>query len=280
MQRAVTRHPRSAHPLEGLALTAFKRGDPAEAIRRCEVLRKKHARSRQGFWIEAAALSELGRDKEAEAMLARGMQANPNDVGLKIECARLADRRKDWDEALNRWTEVLDKHNHVSGAVGIANAHAELGRYEQADQTLSDIFYKWGNHLFVWIAYVRVAQHKQDWEEAARRWAVVRGRFPMEPVCYTHSVPAIQKTAHPEQADEVLRAGMEQIPYDAGICVDYAWLAHRRNDLPEAARRWAAVRERFPDRREGYEKGADALAHAGDAEAAAAIRAMAPAAKR
>jgi tetratricopeptide (TPR) repeat protein len=279
MNRAVRRHPRSAHPLEGLALIAYKRGDPAEAVRRCEILRKEHVGSLKGFWIGSAALSELGRDQDAEALLARGMQANPNDVGLRIEYAKLAERRQDWEEALKRWTIVLHKYEHVSGAVGIANVQTELGRYEEADKTLADITYKWGNHLFVWVASIRVAQHKQDWEEAARRWAVVRGRFPMEPMCYSHSVATIEKTAHPEQADEVLRAGMEQIPYDAGICVDYAWLAHRRGDLAEAARRWGVVRERFPDRREGYEKGADALAGGGDTEAAAAVRAIAPAVK-
>jgi tetratricopeptide (TPR) repeat protein len=276
MRQGCARFPTEAHPSEGLALLAYRRGHLEEAICRCEVLRKKYPASVTGYGVAAACLSEAGRDKEAEAILLRGVSARPEDVGLRLEYARIAERRRDWDEALKRWGVVLETYGHGSGAIGIANALTETGRHDEADKTLKDVLYKWGNDLNIWFAFVKVAQHRQDWEEVARRWAMIRKRFPMEPVVYTHGLGDLLRTSRPEAADEVLREGMEQLPFEPDIWIEYARLAHRRNEWEEAAKRWAAVREHFPVRPEGFDRGADALAAAGKSEEASAVRAMKP----
>ena len=276
MNRARKQYPNVAHPLEGLALIAYKRGDRAGAIGHCEVLRKSFPTSLSGYWIAAASLSELGRSEEAEETLAIGLKARPDDTGLRIEYAKLAERRRDWDEALRRWTDVLETYGHSSGAVGIANAFTQLGQYQDADQLLSSILYKWGNDLSVWVSFVNVAEHQQDWEEVARRWETVRRRFPLEPMGYLHALASVLKSARPERADEILHEGIERMPYDSDICVEYARLAHNRGDWDEAGKRWAVVREKFPERAEGYAAGAEALANAGRVEESSEIAARNP----
>ena len=263
MKRASKRYPNAAHPLEGLALVEYRRGDQASAIRVCEVLRKKHPHSVPGYWIAAASFSELGQPDEAEVTLSEGLNARPDDTGLRIEYARLADRRHDWNEAVKRWTDVFDTYGHSFGVVGAANAFTKLGRYEEADQLLSSVLYKWGNDISVWIGLVNIAEQKQNWAEAVLRWETVRKRFPLERVGYLHALPSILKSDQPERADEVLREGLDRLPYEEELWVEYAWLAHRRADWSEAAQRWASVRERFFERAEGYERGAEALMRAG-----------------
>jgi tetratricopeptide (TPR) repeat protein len=171
LNRSMRRYPRSAHPLENLARVAYTRGDREEAVRRCEALRKKYPKSLDGYWSAAASLSELGRSQEAEDILGRGLKVIPDDVRLRAEHAKLAERRSDWEEGLRRWTIVLEIFNDVSGAVGIANALVQLGRHDEAEQQLSNILHQWGAYISVWIGLAQIAEHKEDWEEAARRWA-------------------------------------------------------------------------------------------------------------
>jgi len=276
LNRGRKRHPRQLYYLEGLAQVAYERRDLTEAIRRCAVLRKKHPRSIKGIWFEAASLRQLGRFDEAEKALSRGLRGNSGDLGLLIEYARIAELRKDWDGAMKRWTTIMDDHSHFAGAVGIANVLTELGRHDEADQLLSDVLPKWGGELSIWVGIVQVAENKGDWEEVARRWSTVRKRFPTDPMVYVRSLGPILKTAGRERAEEVLREGIEYIPDDPSLMIEYALLAHRGGEWTEAARRWAALRERFPRNPEGYEKGAEALAASGDTEEAAKVRAMEP----
>jgi predicted Zn-dependent protease len=253
---------------------AFKRGYHDEAVRRCKTLRNKHPASLSGYWIAAASLSELGRAAEAEVMLARGMRIAPQDVGLRLEFAKLAERRKDWTVALRRWIEVRELCGHIAGVVGSANALKELGRYDEAERLLSDAMYKVGNDPTVWLEHARIAEHKRDWEEAARRWEKLRSRFPMLPLVYVHIVRPLLELGRQADAEKVLREGIRRLPDDPTPFIELAWLAHRRGDWSEAAVRWAVVRERFPTRHEGYERGSEAMMTLGRTEEAMQLRAM------
>lgn len=272
--KARKQYPHRAHSLEGLAKVALKRGYHEEAVRRCETLRSKHPASLSGYWIAAASLSELGRAAEAEAILARGMRIAPQDVGLRLEFARLAERRKDWTVALGRWIEVHEVCRHIAGVVGSAKALKELGRHDEADGLLSDAMYKAGNDPTVWLEHARIPEHKQDWEEAARRWEKLRSRFPMLPLVYIHSVRSLLELGHQADAEKVLREGISRLPDDPTPLIELAWLAHRRGDWSEAAARWTVVRERFPTRHEGYERGSEAMMALGRTEEAMQLRAM------
>jgi predicted Zn-dependent protease len=276
MQKGRKQYPNDPRFLEGLAQVAYKRGDREEALRRCETLRRKIPGSVRGYWIAAATLSELGRAEEAEAVLARGLKASPHDVGLRIEYARLADRRQDWVEALKRWTEVLEVYGHLSGAVGMAATLAKLERHDDADQVLSTVLYKAGNQQGIWIESAHIAEHRHDGAEAAKRWSKVRERFPLVSVGYVHGLRSLLESGRQEEAEAMLREGIERLPDDPAILIEYAWLAHRLGNWTEAAQRWATVRQRFPKRQEGYERGSDALDALGQTLEAARVRATGP----
>jgi predicted Zn-dependent protease len=266
------RYPANSHFMEGLALIAFKRGDREEALKRCIVLRRGYPRSLKGYGIAAAALSELNRPEEAEIMLAKGLRLMPKDIGLKIESARLATRRKDWAEALARWSDVYTIHGHLSGVVGAAEALTETGRYDEADQMLADVLHKAGNDVSVWLGFAKNAERRQDWVGAAQRWAKFRHRFPLNPVGYIGGLrPQLAMNAH-DEADDIIKHGIYRMPDESALLVEYAWLAHRRGDWTAATRRWADVREKYPTLQEGYIRGSDALDALGQTCNASRIR--------
>ena len=263
LTRGLKQRPGERHCLEGLAEVAYKRRDNEEVLLRCSVLRRSHPGSPHGYRIAAAALSELGRLDEAETTLASGLKAMPNEVGLHIEYAKIAERRSDWDAAMKRWTFVRDQYGHLAGTAGMASTLAELGRHDEADTVLREILYKASSEITIWIAIAQIAEHKADWEEAARRWAVVRQRFPRSPLGYSRGFKPELEMGRPQDAEEILKKGIENVPDDLDIHIQFAWLAHHRHEWTEASRRWAIVRELFPSCKVAYERGSEALFRAG-----------------
>jgi predicted Zn-dependent protease len=235
------------------------------------VLRKRAPNSTKGYWIAAASLSELGKAKEAEEILVRGIQRMPEDVGLQIEYAKLAERRLDWTEALARWRVIYDTYGHRAGISGAANILTELGRYDEAESLLNGVMYKFGNEITIWVTLARVAEHRKDWEEAERRWVAIRNRFPLDSMAYLYGLRPLYTLGRVAEAEKVLLDAMERIRDDPALLTEYAWIAHRRSDWAEAAQRWAALRERFPSQRVGYEQGAVALQALGLTEEAARL---------
>jgi tetratricopeptide (TPR) repeat protein len=272
MRRGLTKHKREVHFLEGLATVAYQRGDWAEAEKRSATLRARHPSNLKGYWIAAACLSQLGRSKEAEAILGRGLTMRPDDVGLRIEFARLAERRQDWSEAIARWTDVLDVHGHLAGAIGKANVLTQLQRYDDADAVLDSVLHKSGNQSGVWIQYAHVAESRPDWAAAADRWERFRMRFPLDPTGYIRGVVPLEKLRKHEAADGIVAEGMERIPDDPAIAVEFALLAHRRENWETAVQRWSHVRTRFPTRHEAFDLARQALEALGRTDEAADLR--------
>lgn len=251
LTRARSQYPRSAHPQEGLALVAYGRGDREEAMTCCDLLRKNHPRSVKSYWIAAASLSELGRAEEAEAILARGIHIMPDDESLRIEYARLAERRQDWPEALKRWTDVHEIYGHLAAVAGTATALMQLGRLDEAERLLSDVIHEAGNELTVWVAHACLAEHQLDWQEAAQRWETLRRRFPEVPLGYVHGIRSLLELGRRAEAEDVLCESVERTPGDPSAAIEFAEFARRRGDQVEAARRWADVRQWFPGYIEG-----------------------------
>jgi tetratricopeptide (TPR) repeat protein len=277
LNRAVKRYPNSVRSLEGLARLAFDRRDWAVAEQSAAVLRKKFPQSLKGYWIGAASLSELGRFEAAEATLARGLRVAPNDLILRVESAKLAERREAWDEALKRWTYVHETIRHPVGTIGLATTLSRLGHYDDADALIASVLHRSGNDLGIWIASAQVAEHKQDWEAAANRWGIVRNRFPLASIGYTGSLKSMQMLARPEEAEAIIKEGTDRVPDDVGLFIEHARMAQRGGDWATAVQRWARVRERFPTCQEAYAGEADALEALHRVAEAAAVRAMSPA---
>jgi tetratricopeptide (TPR) repeat protein len=277
MNRGMKQTRNTTYYLEGLAQVAYKRGDREETLRLCTALQKRYPDSLKGYALAAAALSELGRADEAEAMLARGLVVRPQEITLRIEHARLAERRKDWEEAISRWTTVHETYRHLAGAAGIASSLSRLGRYDEADAVISSVTHRTGNDVGIWATSAEIAERKQDWDEATKRWGVVRARFPMDAIGYIRGSRLLETLDRKNEADDILHDSLGRMPDNEALFVESAWFSHRNRNWAEAARRWETVRERFPQCRQAYERGSQALVELGLTAEAEQIRATATA---
>ena len=111
------------------------------------------------------------------------------------------------------------------------------------------------------IEYATLAQRRRDWPEAERRWASIHELFPRNTEAYIGLAVALREQQRFDKAEALFAGAMEAFPDEPPRAIlKYAALAHHRRDWAEAAQRWEVVRTRFPDRADGFRRGAAALA--------------------
>ena len=99
----------------------------------------------------------------------------------------------------------------------------------------------------------------------------LRGRFPEAPEPFQRAAFALVEARHFDEADRLLEAAMERFPAEAGMAIDYAWVAHRRHDIAEAGKRWEKVRQLFPNHPTGYTGASVTLRESGQLDEAQAL---------
>lgn len=261
----------------GMARVAQRRGDTDEAVVQWADVRKRFPVMHEGYSQGAANLARAARFDEAEAVLARGLQLLPNNFDCLMEHARLAETRKDWGLALSRWQTLINacpaegSLGYQMGTTGMAMSLRRLRRFEEAETLLVKLRTLMPINPLPALEYAGIAEDRGDVSEAVQRWQALHQRFPQWQPGYTGLVAALRKLGEAAQAETVLANAAGRFVEDARWSIDYAECAESRGDFAEAASRWQTVRQRFPQRGEGYRRGADALAKLGHIEAAAAV---------
>ena len=149
----------------------------------------------------------------------------------------------------------------AAGAPRFAAAIAlrELRRFDEAEALLVSAIARFPGERGPLTEHAWLAAARRDWPEAVRRWALVRERFPNVADSYLRGAQALSALWQHEEAEALLADATARFPQDSAMACDHAWLAYRRHELDEAARRFEAVRRRFPDLLTGYTAGAMAL---------------------
>jgi tetratricopeptide (TPR) repeat protein len=273
MRNGRRRHPREPKFLQWLGEIAQAKNDHGEALRLYTELRRRFPSVMEGYTLAADSLRVMKRLDEAEDLAKQAMSRFPEDISPLLEYARLAVIREDWEEALQRWQPVLNRFLYFGGYVGSAQALSHLGRYDEAEELLQQARYRFGTDPGPLSEYARVAEIKGDVAEAVQRWKAVLYRFPLDMYVYLNAADAFEKFAEPAEAVATLHAAIDRFPNELRPMLELAKLLHhKRRDFPAAAEAWAALRKAVPENEEAYKSGADALGHAGLAEAADALR--------
>jgi len=123
------------------------------------------------------------------------------------------------------------------------------------------------------ITLARLAAKRGDQETELQRWSEVRRRFPKKALGYREELRMLSVMARQDEAEAVLQAAAKSFPNDEWPAVEHAMLASMRKDWSAAETRWAAVRAKWPERADGYLRGAEALAALGRQDEAAELRA-------
>ncbi len=132
MRDGRARFPHDPRYAEWLAQIAQNRGDLELATVRWSELRKKHPGRPLAFHEGASVYREAGRLEEAEKLIVRASRAFPEHFVCRMESARIAEARNDWEEALIRWESVIEKFGHIVGILGTARSLERLGRIAEA----------------------------------------------------------------------------------------------------------------------------------------------------
>ena len=272
MRQGQQRYPAEPRFLQGLGQIAQAKGDHDEAILIFARLRKGFPGVMEGYTSAAESLKATNRLDEAEELVGRAMKNFHSHIAPFLEYARIAMVRQDWEAALRRWQPIQDQFAHVAGFVGAAQALVHLGRYDAAEQLLQDARYRFGSGPELLSEYARVAEARGDAGEAVRRWNDVLSRFPLDMPVHLAASEAFERIGEPAEAEAALRAAIDRFPTELRPMLDLAKLLQiKRRDFPAAAEAWAALRAAFPDNREAYTSGAEALCLNGDTDRADAL---------
>jgi len=147
-----------------------------------------------------------------------------------------------WEQASTRYPEyVLLSRDSVNILVG-------LKRFDEAEALMlagQKRFPKEGHYA---EGYAMVAHRRHDLEEAARRWKVVRKKFPHRSPGFVVGAGCLRELCRFDEADALITHAMEQIPSDMGRngmvprdmgpALEYCRIGEARGDWTEALRRW------------------------------------------
>ena len=226
-----------------------------------------------GYIGTGIALQQLGDFAGADGVLLSACILFPTHHGIAVEYARVAHRQSRWQEALDRWVKVMENFSDSPDAIAGAGAALQsLGELERADDLLKKALeIAFVRYSGVAVEYARVAHRRGDWAEALRRWEYADKCFPGTPDCIAGLGDALQHLGRLEEADARMAAALSCFPEHAPIAIEYARVAHRRREWPEALLRWEYVCERFPTNAEGVSGVVAALEMLGDVEKREAI---------
>jgi tetratricopeptide (TPR) repeat protein len=248
------------------AWVSYARRNWAEAASRWRFVREEFPDHAIGYLGLTATLRGSERFDDAELLVNEGLTRFPDDAGLLVEAASLAQTRGLWEDAVHRWENVRTRYpNNLGGYLGGAASLREFGQDEQAEAVLQAGMQHLPSVPYPALDYAWYANRRKDWPEAARRWAYVLEHFPAHGAVGAAS--AYREMGDHDRADAVLRQATEQHPSEQ-VFIEYARMAQHREDWPEAVLRWESVRSKYPGTSIGYVGSAQALFKAGRSDEA------------
>ncbi len=242
------------------------------AAERWALIRAQFPGNSGGYTFGAGALAQLGRYAEADNLLAQWIGKSSDDSMARALYAKTAEQMGDLPAAIERWRTMQAHVHDVQAWIGEAKCLAQLNRTDEAMTVLERARWLFQSSPLPIVEITLLVQEKGDDEETLRQWARVRSHFPAAPQAYIFAAWLLRKLDRLEEAEAILLRYVERDMGQPEPTVEYARFAHGR-DWPEACRRWAIVRDKFPERHEGYTLGADALDAIGAHEEAATVRA-------
>jgi tetratricopeptide (TPR) repeat protein len=174
--------------------------------------------------------------------------------------------------ALTDWAALVARSpDDPTALLAVIQALFGAGRLSEARVLLDAAQVRFADHARFAIEAARAAQLQGETEEALRRWQIVRDRFPDAPEGLEAAATAQQQAGRSAESDPLPVEATPRPADDPAAAIDHAQLTHAKRDWPEALRRWAAVREQFPDQPQGYSGAAVAHRESGQFDLADAL---------
>ncbi len=228
--------------LLGEIRSAVARSDRATVFRLTTLLRRRHPHDDAVHLDLAAALRDVQAFGEADSVLEPFLDRMPPNPQVFVSYGVNAQLRRDWPEALRRWTMMAERLPELR--VGIFNSALvlrEMDRVEEADAILCD---SRRQHPEVFQAAYQWAlnpHYRSDWHTALQRWSEVRRDWPDEPAGYSWSVSALRELGRLQEAEVLLEQGLSRIPGSIELGIEAALLSGSAGRWSEALAQWDAL---------------------------------------
>jgi tetratricopeptide (TPR) repeat protein len=163
---------------------------------------------------------------------ALGKDAN----GIEAE-AWAAHSGRRWLEAAQRWEVYRERFPDSEEGFALGSvALIELGRFYEADALLRVAMEKFPEYPDVHSNYALVAHHRRDWPEAVARWEAFRANFSQFRIGFSLGAAALVELGRYDDADRLIRLGLESHSHDRELLEKQASLAKLRRQRHEAPR--------------------------------------------
>ncbi len=243
----------AAESIRTEAWAAAGSGDWDAAATAWAKLRADFPDALDGYTEGFDALCQAGRPQEAEAVTATGLRQLPGAPEVWHRHALAAFERDDYGEAAQRWHEMCERFPDIAQGYHLTMMALRLAeRVEEAERLAPIAVAQFETDPDVWTEYILLAVHKDDWPEAADRAEQMREAVPGHPAGYRFGVLALREAGRLDEAEQIGEAGLQAAPNSFDLLREHALTAQHRGDQAETVRRWAVIRERFPDDRESY----------------------------
>lgn len=205
-------------------------------------------------YIETACGYQTARQaRDAERIMEEATHRFPNDPEVFIKRAKLAQDRADWREALRRWHIVRQRFPDLSSGYDYAgHALRHLLRCDEADEIVEAGLKRLPGNLELQISHAWTATVRKDWGNAELRWRAVLEQHPLSAHGFVGLAEVLRSQDRNNEAEAALRAGLVLLPGNAMVGEAFAMTATHDKNWVVAAERWAAIRNRFPERGIGH----------------------------
>lgn len=109
------------------------------------------------------------------------------------------------------------------------------------------------------LATAEDATRNGNWADAAQLWATIRTIDPGVVRAYSAGASSLAAMLRFEECDALLQEAMARFPDRSHLACEYVWTAARRQDFPEANRRFDTIRQQHPDAGDMFHTGSNVL---------------------
>ncbi len=140
----------------------------------------------QPAWVYGALghqLLRVNQIDDAELQFQAACDKYPEHSTGFAGLAAVAQRRRHWDQALERWNACLEnfpKQVQLAWHINRANTLMEMRRFEQAEQIFQTATESDPGQPQGWTGLAQVAQYREQWEAALGYWNECLQRFPAQ----------------------------------------------------------------------------------------------------
>ena len=234
-------------------LLAQNRGEWQGAVAAAQALRERFPEHFLGWRVGFGALQKLGRSKEADQLLGEAVGCQPAQEWAMVEAIQRALSAGQMQDVA-RYSETLrmTAPNNAFGWKAGISALRSLDRLSEADEAVKQAGEKFVGEEWILSTAVYIAARRGDWEATRERAAVLRHAFRENEEGWAAGLRSLRLTGRLNEAAALMKDAETEQPNKQWLVTEAAALAQARGNFAEALQLWQHVRERMPDRLEGY----------------------------